>query len=263
MKRIKKTDLLDLKIKISCTNEIAYMDCALLLDKPEFLSLIPDLRKKYGIKEQVHINGFVLWLTKLVEEDTKKLDKDLADKSGGSDDLSELNLIGTKFQQETDRISRKFKRPSYFSSIIQYAIVCGEVNDSSYQHTNIEIFPKYELTPDDNPLPEVKINITPMTTLSDVKRVFEQNVPRIFEENKKNLKYYYKMKNRPSANIRRDREWYWRNLAGDGYTQIALSETSESVRQQYEKDQNRYQIPEYEMVKQAIRRYKRYLMVYI
>ena len=72
MKKLKKTDLLDLKVRISCANDISFMDCALLLDKPEFLSLIPNLRKKYGFKELIHINDFVPWLTKLVEEDTKK-----------------------------------------------------------------------------------------------------------------------------------------------------------------------------------------------
>ena len=131
MKKLKKTDLLDLKIKISCTNDIAYMDCALLLDKPDFLKLLPILRKKYGLTSRVPINDFYIWLTKLVEEDTEKLDKDLADKSGGSDELLELNLMGTQFEQDAVRISRKFNRPGYFSSIIKFAIVCGEVGNMS------------------------------------------------------------------------------------------------------------------------------------
>lgn len=274
MKILKKTDLLDLKIKISCTNDIAYMDCALLLDKPEFLSLLPKLRKKYGITELVPSKDLYKWWGKKNEEDMNVLDKYLKQNVDPrpqkvSDDPTistkelDLPLFLNLFEQETDGVCRKFNRPSYFSSVIQFAIVCGEVGDISYQHTSIEVYPKSELTPDDNPLPEVKINITPMTTLKDVQKVFEENMPMIFERNKKLLNYYYKMKNRKSSNIRRDREWYWRNIRGEGYTKIALSETSPTVRKHYEKDRNRYLIPEYERVKQAIRRYKRYLEVYI
>lgn len=271
---MKKTDLLDLKINITCKNDIAYMDCALLLDKPEFLELLPYMRKKYGISALIPYKDYLKWYTKKIDEDSKIIE-DFMEKNEDPkpvrvskfDDIStktlDLPTYTSLFEQETDGICRKFKRPSYFASIIRYAIVCGEVGDDSYKHTRVEIFPDSELTPDDNPLPEVRINITPMTTLRDIKKVFEENVPEIFEQNKKLLNYYYKMKNRKSANIRRDREWYWRNIRGEGYTKIALSETSPSEREQYKKDRSRFWIPEYGLVKQAIRRYKRYLEVYI
>lgn len=99
-----------------------------------------------------------------------------------------------------------------------------------------------------------------MTTLKDVQEVFEKNVPDIFESHMKLLNYYYRMKNRKAGNFRRDREWYWQNIAGEGYTEIALSATSPANRMEYEKNRNRYAIPEYEMVKQAIRRYKNLLI---
>src|SRR3989344_6184025 len=155
MKKLKKTDLLDLKIKISCTNDIAYMDCALLLDKPEFLSLLPELRRKYSISEFVPYQDFYKWIEKKNNEDLKALDKYLNKNIDPiPQKVSEDPTISTKeldlplflnlFEQESDGICRKFNRPGYFSSIIQYTIVCGEVGDMSYRHTSVEIFPKYE-----------------------------------------------------------------------------------------------------------------------
>lgn len=261
--KLKKTDLLDLKVKISCKNDIAYMDCALLLDKPEFLELLPDLRKRYGIKKLLDLSEYHDWIMKKYDETPKKVKKMPSRSIFDTRNILDLDSVALQLDEEAENISRHFQRPSYFSNIIQHAIVCGEVSDMSYRHTKIGIFPEYIIDGDHNPLPEIAITITPMTTLKDVQEVFENNVPQIFEDNKKILKYYYKMKNRKSSNIRRDREWYWRNLKGEGYTKIALSITSPKVREQYKKQRNRYIIPEYEMVKQAIRRYKRYLEVYI
>ena len=261
MKKTDNSDLINLQIKINCTNEIAYMDCALLLDKPEFLRLLPSLRKKHDITELISYKKFYAWTTKKLDEDIEAIKKDKM-KGTTVDDLSELDLPFRQFENDTKDLCRRFKKPGYFVSIIQFAIVCGVVGDISYEHTRMEISPT-DPSLDELPLPEVRMVITPMTTLKNMQDVFEKNVPGIFEGNIKLLKYYYKMKNRKSVNFQRDREWYWRNFAGEGYTEIALSETSPSVRLQYETNQNRYSIPEYEMIKQSIRRYKNLLKVYI
>lgn len=246
-------DLLNLKIDIKCTNDIAYMDCALLLDKPEFLRLLPEYRKKHGVTELVPYMKFYDWTMKKMDEDMKMKDEDMSNAL----DLTELNLPFMSFEEDAKALCRQFKKPGYFVSIIEFAIVCGVVHDISYQHTRIEVAPlDPPPPPEETELPEVRIVISPMTTLKDVQEVFEKNVPDIFESHMKLLNYYYRMKNRKSGNFRRDREWYWQNLEGIGYTEIALSATSPANRMEYEKNRNRYAIPEYEMVKQAIRRYK-------
>lgn len=260
---MKKADLPGLKIKVSCKNDIAFMDCALLLDKPEFLQLLPNLREKYNISKLLPLSEFPSWMSKMIDEDNQKIDDDIT-KGITVENLYDLDLRGRKFEMETLQFSRRFKRPDYMANVIRHAIVCGHVDDNSYQHTRIQIDPPYTYyTEEEQPLPEVKIVVTPMTKMSDVKKIFDQNIPEIFEDNKQLLKYYYKMKNTKSENIRRDRDWYWRNVAGEGYTQIALSETSPEIRDEYKKNKSRYIIPEYERVKQAIRRYKNLLRVYI
>ncbi len=256
MKIVDNKDLLDLKIDIKCTNDIAYMDCALLLDKPEFLRLLPEYRKKHEINELIPLMKFYNWTMEKMDEDMKMKDEDVS----GADNLTELNLPFMTFEEDAKALCRQFKKPGYFVSIIEFAIVCGVVHDISYQHTKIEVKPTDPPPPpEETELPEVRIVISPMTTLKDVQEVFEKNVPDIFESHMKLLNYYYRMKNRKSGNFRRDREWYWQNLEGTGYTEIALSATSSANRLEYEKNHNRYAIPEYEMVKQAIRRYKNLL----
>jgi hypothetical protein len=256
MKINDNADLLKLKINIKCTNNIAYMDCALLLDKPEFLRLLPEYRMKHGIDELVPYTKFYNWSMDLMDEDSKVISAD----TSNAQDLTELDLPFMRFEDDAKALCRKFKKPGYFVQIIEFAVVCGVVGDISYQHTKIEVKPTDPPPPpEETELPEVRIVITPMTTLKDVQEVFEKNVPGIFESHMKLLNYYYKMKNRKSGNFRRDREWYWMNIEGIGYTEIALSATSPANRMEYEKKRNRYAIPEYEMVKQAIRRYKNLL----
>lgn len=249
-------DLLDLKIDIKCTNDIAYMDVALLVDKREFLRLLPEYRKKHGITELVPYMKFYDWISKKMDEDGQIIKADVSN----ANDLTELNLPFMTFEEDAKALCQQFKKPGYFVSIIEFAIVCGVVHDISYQNTRIEVVPTdLPPPPEETELPEVRIVITPMTTLKDIQEVFEKSVPDIFESHMKLLNYYYRMKNRKSSNFRRDRDWYWQNLEGDGYTEIALSATSPTNRMEYEKNHNRYTIPEYEMVKQAIRRYKNLL----
>lgn len=256
MKIADNKDLLNLKIDIKCTNDIAYMDVSLLVDKPEFLRLLPEYRKKHGITDLITLTKFYEWTSKKMDEDSRIMKDDVF----GTVNLTELNLPFMTFEEDAKALCRQFKKPGYFVSIIEFAIVCGVVHDISYQHTRIEVKPTDPPPPsEETELPEVRIVISPMTTLKDVQEVFEKNVPDIFESHMKLLNYYYRMKNRKSGNFRRDREWYWQNLEGIGYTEIALLATSPANRLEYEKNRNRYAIPEYEMVKQAIRRYKNLL----
>jgi len=274
MKQKDNSDLLKLKIKINCTNDIAYMDCAYLLDKPEFLRLLPSLRKKFSIDRLIPYKDFNAWRSKKMLESVEwqakryksgKIEAELENIAKHPKDI-ERNLqhiaYYKQFEWITQNLSRDFKRPEYFTQIIQCSIVCGEVDENCYQTTSIEVFPP-ELHLEEIPYPEVIIRISPMTTKENLINIFENNVPKIFEENEQLLKHFYMMKKDHASNIRRDRDWYWRNVAGEGYTEIALSITTVAVRKQYQNKNNRYLIPEYNHVKQAIRRYRQILKVYI
>jgi len=211
------------------------MDCAYLLDKPEFLRLLPKLRKKYDLQNPIPYKDFNKWketklnedlhlMTKNNMEEVQKIVKKI-ETGVTTQQLFDMQHFSRRFDWESQFLCRRFKRPGYFDLIIQYAIACGVVGDESYQNTYIEVFPT-ELPIDDMPLPEVRIVISPITKFEDVEKIFRQNVPQIFENNRKLLKYYFKMKNARSASIRRDREWYWETISGkkpkDIYADTAL-----------------------------------------
>lgn len=262
--------LLPLKIKINCSNDIAYMDCAYLLDQPEFLRKLKILRKEFGINKLVPYKNFTNWKTTQIKEDLKawstnnqKLVKKFIrkhDRKHSTTELFKSLPIHKQFQWQSELLCREFNRPGYFDLVIQYAIVCGEVGDESYQHTRIDVIP-HDLS-GDLPFPEVAIIITPVTTMKDIKHIFETNLPQVFEDNKHLLKYYSQMKKSKSSNIRQIRDWYWRNVSGEGYTAIALSVTTQSIRNAYMNQRNRYLIPEYKSIDQSIRRYKKTLKTY-
>lgn len=119
MKIADNKDLLDLKIDIKCINDIAYMDVALLLDKPEFLRLLPEYRKKHGITELVPYMKFYDWTGKKMNEDSKIMRDDVSN----AQDLTELKLPFMLFEEDAKALCRLFKKPGYFVSIIEFAIV--------------------------------------------------------------------------------------------------------------------------------------------
>jgi len=275
MNKANNSDLLKLKIKIACKNDIAYVDCASFLDKPEFLRKLPDLRKEFEINSLIPYKDFFKWKEERIMEDLRehktkdefmKAAKTVIKKrkdGATSEELFNLMRFTRRFEWRSEFLCREFEKPGYFSLIIQYAIVCGEVGDKSYRHTYIDVIP-HDLHPsDDIPLPNAVIVISPMTTMKDIKEVFKANLPKIFEENKELLSYFSRMKKDDAPFFKRDREWYWRNLAGEGYTKIALSITTSTVKELYRKRRKRDEIPEYNSVKTQIRRYKQLLKVYI
>lgn len=139
MKIVDNNDLLELKIDIKCTNDIAYMDCALLLDRPEFLRLLPEYRKKHGIKNLIPYKKFHEWRFEKMDQDSIAIDEDLK-KGITVEFITELNLPHLRFEEDTTGLCKRFNKPSYFIDIIEFAIVCGVVGDIAYQHTKMEVF---------------------------------------------------------------------------------------------------------------------------
>jgi hypothetical protein len=223
--KIENEDLLKLKININCKNTLAYQDIAYLVDKPEFLSLLTELRAKYQIKKLIPLNDFENWYLKKLKEDlriygtekkmlseAKRLYGD-KNKKPTDKELFDSWPYHQKFDWETKLLTRKFNRPSYFNLIIKQAIVCGEVDDASWQPTYATVLPQ-ELPLDGNDLPEVVIVISPMSRLTDVEKVFKEEVPNIFKNEKWKFKYQITVKKDTTVNIIRDRNWYWLSLEG-------------------------------------------------
>ncbi len=220
--KIINEDLLKLKIKISCKNSLAYQDVAYLVDKPEFLRLLPELRDKYSIEQPIPLNKFNNWMEGLI----RKSPKELGGKAGWIKSAKKLYKEGLldlekiysnlttyeRFDWETKLLTRKFKRPGYFDLIIKRAIVCGEVSDTSWNHTYADVRP-WELPTSEVLLPEVSIVISPMTRPKDVEKAFKK-AKKLIDNNRENLKYLTVVKRVEAKEIRRNRRWYWKSLEG-------------------------------------------------
>jgi len=223
--KIKIKDLLKLKININCKNTVAYQDIAYLVDKPEFLSLLPEFRKRYQIEKLVPLEKFKDWMLGKIKEDLRiygtegrmVLDAEKFYGKNGKKTTHEEQFDSLPYHQrfdwETVFLTRKFNRPSYFRSIIQRAIVCGEVDEESWQPTYATVLPP-ELPVTDSDLPEVVIVVSPMSRPTDVEKVFKEDVPKIFNAERSKFKYQTVVKKDSTKNIIRDRNWYWLSLEG-------------------------------------------------
>jgi len=258
--KIENEDLLKLKIDIRCKNIVAYQDIAYLVDKPEFLSLLPELRAKYRIKKLIPPTKFGGWLLGKIKKDLdiygakRKMVLD-AERFFGSKAKEPTNKelfdslpYHQRFDWETVFLTRKFNRPSYLRSIIQRAIVCGVVDDGGWQPTYATVLPP-ELPVLDSDLPEVVIVVSPMTKITDVERVFKEEVPKIFKQEKWKFKYRPMAKKDPAENIVRDRNWYWLSLEGKEPGDIYESEFCNS-------DNPKLKDVNIESISKAIARYK-------
>lgn len=223
--KMKNEDLLKLKINISCKDILVYQDIAYLVDKPEFISLLPELRIKYQIKKLIPLSDFGNWWLKKIKEDLRiygtggkllsEAKRLYGDKNKKSTDKELFNSLPyhQRFDWETTLLTRKFNRPSYFHLVIKQAIVCGEVNDNSWQSTYAAVLPP-ELPVLDADLPEVAIVVSPMSRMTDVEKVFKEEVPKIFSSEQWKFKYQTTVKKDSTKNIIRDRNWYWLSLEG-------------------------------------------------
>ena len=56
--RILSNDLLKLKIDIQTKGDTNFLELAIFFDKPEFLRMIPQFRKDYGIDQPIDPNNY-------------------------------------------------------------------------------------------------------------------------------------------------------------------------------------------------------------
>lgn len=234
--KIINEDLLKLKVKISCKDSLAYQDVAYLVDKPDFLRLLPELRNKYDINKLISLKDCTKWLEQLI----RKAPSELGNKKGWIESAKKLYKAQTidfqkvysslstyeRFDWETKLLTRKFKRPGYFDLIIKHAIVCGEVDDESWNHTYADIRP-WELPTSEVLLPEACIVISPMTRPDDVEEAYKE-AKSLIDKNSENLRYLRVVKRIEAKEIERNRRWYWKSLegkkSGDIYDEEFLDE---------------------------------------
>lgn len=236
---MKKDELCKLKIDIQTNNLFRYREIAVLVDKPKFLEEVKKIREIIGI-------GTLLpFRAKHWQIDSMK--------------WSTNNQKGEQvLTSETERLCNTFERPKHMVNDIYQAILFGKIYDKDpavgivYPKTYLErpyvaIFPTLSTT--DKAI---------LIALKEAKRILKGNsiLSSSFD-----FKAHGLEKIAPHQ-IKEHRELYWRNLAGESYTDIALTICDEDERMDYEKRKANNLRPEKDIIStrpavaQAIQRYK-------
>jgi hypothetical protein len=176
-----------------------------------------------------------------------------------------------EFEQLRDDITflaTKYSRPASFESVMLAATLSNKVTLKDYKPVKFKIYDsqkwfKYPLGT------TMTIILDQFTTKKELNELFDKK----FETYKKKMfelvpdelwsPIYKELKDPKNiTNIKRDRHWYWRNVKGESYAQIALSELSEKEKQQQMKLNNPLtSVSGVEGVKRSIQRYKKLLAV--
>lgn len=227
---MKNEDLLKLKIKIKTKNNIAYQEMAILLDKPDFLQMLPDLRKIYKVKELLSLNKYFVgtdyfrpeteFEVKIYLKKYKRI-KEFKERfpeqfefirSGQVTDPTGALIL------ECNLLCFEFNRPLFFAEIICQAIFCGTVDNTFYKATEAKVLDIGEMGGSELTLPQAAILISPTSRYKDIKAAFRK--ARKFIETDERLSYYQPRVDTVS-NIRKYRHWYWERLKEKKYKEIA------------------------------------------
>lgn len=230
--KIRKNDkayLQDFKIDIKTQNDVNFQEFALLLDKPAFINLLPDLRRTYFVPDLFSVDNFDDELDthlrdthyqEVVKVNLTKYSKnneleesfpDLFEFITGKNDMPEM------LDAECNLICFEFNRPTYFVETIEQAIFCGAVDDKHFKPTEAKVVNFGEMGAWET-FERVAIFVSPTSTYEEVKEEFRKAKDSMKTD--KRLSYY-----RPrvdvTPNIRKYRNWYWERIKGKTYQQIA------------------------------------------
>lgn len=220
-------DLLKLKIDIQTHNDMAFQEIALLLDKPDFLRLLPELRETYNVKEFVSLKDFSyhtdMHFHDLLDRDVKpnlnkykKIKKFKKMFPEAYDFLTGDNDARGKSEVEPGLVCFEFNRPYFFSDIIRQALFCNAVDNTFYRPTEAKVIdPESGDWLPEFTLPQAAIFISPNSTDKDIEKAVKE-ARKILQKDPRLS--YYQPRIDAINNIRKYRHWYWERLKGEEYT---------------------------------------------
>ncbi len=235
MKINENEDLLELKIDIQqVENNVAFQEIALLVDKPQFLRLLPQLRKEYGIEKLLDRKEYWDKYDEIYQKGeeggeegkinfSKYENSDYFIELGKKNDLipsyenirEKMNIFWM-IETELQFICFYFRRPRNFKDAIKEAIFCGQVDNFQTGFVSIEDIDTVSFSTFS--LPYVSMVITPATTYKDIKEMF-WFAQDLYKTDKRLA--YYKPRVDTVNNIRKYRYFYWKRLEGLKLEKIA------------------------------------------
>lgn len=223
---MKNEDLLKLKIDIQTKDNTNFLELAILFDKPEFLQMIPQFRKDYGINQIVDPNKYSDKISKL-DQKTAKINfskyqkpKELLKTAKENQwDIQEKMDLYQMLDTEANLVCYQFKRHPCFVEAVKQAIFCGSIEGDWLGTTSVEVLESgLPQNASCFQLPQLAILISPTTTYETLKSSFQ--TAQILYKTSPKLSYF-----RPRVdfvnNIRKYRYFYWKRLTGKTYEGIA------------------------------------------
>lgn len=220
-------DLLDLKIGIKTEDETNFLELAIFFDKPEFLRMLSQFRKDYGIDQVLDTNKYRDKINELFDktakinfskyQNPKELVKTIKEKS--SMDIEEEMDMFQMLDTEVNLVCYQFKRPPCFADAVKQAVFCGTVEGDWLETTSVEVIEDGRLlNVSEFQLPQVAILISPTSTFKTLKSSFE--IAQLLYKSDPRLSYFHPRVDFVN-NIRKYRDFYWDRLAGKTYQDIA------------------------------------------
>jgi hypothetical protein len=207
---MKKDELCKLKIEIQTNNLFRYREIAVLVDKPKFLERVKKVRKEIGITELLPFRP-LRWQVDSMKWST-------------SNSKKEQHLV-----KAAKKLSEEFQIPKYMVNNVYQALLFGIITDkdptvgivhpkSVVERPYVAIFPTLSTTDKDI-----------LSALKEAKRILKGDsiISHSFGFKSDALNKIAPHK------VKQHREWYWRNLAGESYTDIAFSLKSKKFQDEY------------------------------
>ena len=223
---MKNEDLLKLKIDIQTNNDTSFLELAIFFDKPEFLQMLPQFRRDYGIDKLIDPNKYLEKINELDQktgkinfskyQKPKELIKTAKDNQWNIEE--EMDLY-QRLDTEANIVCYQFKRPPCFVEAVKQAIFCGSVEGDWLGTTSVEVIESgIPLSASSFQLPQLAILISPTSTYETLKSSFQ--IAQTLYKTDPKLSYF-----RPRVdfvnNIRKYRFCYWERLTGKTYEKIA------------------------------------------
>ena len=195
-----------MKIDIKIKNNKDFGDIALLIDKPQFLEAIKMLREKWNI------------IAPLPLRKLKNFQGNLFDKNK----LQE-------FEIDIRDLRIKFNKPDTFDKVMSYSIICGVIPNGIYKSTYYGIAGSPPSRLEDR-TSRVAIFVTPQSQNDDVSEALREIRKNIFKNREDGYNVFFSIYSKDEvSNIKRDRRWYWKNLNGKSYRDIAIEENKARI----------------------------------
>lgn len=204
-----------MKIDIEAITDKQYKDIAILIDRPDFINAVEQIRIKWRLSKRYKLDEYGEFYDFICQSKTD--DKRWAE-----------------FLKDVHHLRYIFKKTPNFDDVIMFAIGFDKIPSHAYKTCYLEAEP---LDPSGKNGDEYKFQIvfSPETTRDEILEEFRKFKNGV--AGKTDLEGYEwdvfpdkKIVDNTSPNIKRDREWYWLHQGGDmSYKEIFEKSVSENI----------------------------------